>query len=825
MAANMSASRLVIGLVGLLSGMGQLAAAAADDGFTLVDKGKSTHTIVHAPDAPASVRDAAREIARVVEASTGAKLPIATEGKSPLIALGDTPAARAAGIDASALADERFRLVTKGQDLFIVGRDWADGEKKWDNCDSTGTLYGAYEFLERVVGVRWLMPGPLGEDIPDHRDRLSVPALAVEDGPRVPSRNLSLARRDDADVKAWLKHRRMGRSIQFQHAHNWSEFPATQVLIDHPEYMPLQADGTRQKLAGDRSWGHTEHRLCVSNPGLVTAFADSLSDYLAKYPKRHASMAPADGGEWCRCKDCQARILTPPAPDWDDYKPYNRSVTPLVFDFYQGVAKAVAARHPDRYVGGLAYQDYVFPPAKGARAEPNIFVSIAHAPAYGFKFYRPATARQARMLIEGWAACVRNLGWSDYSTWMRNCCGAPLPPGLPILETTFPAFGTTLKQINYQGQDDWGSGAAHNYVVSRLIWDNTADARAIYAEYLDRAYGPAASHMRRLHEIVEAALSKYIVDNPRTDHEIWYDTAAKVYAPIFPEIERIVAAALAEPLTDVQRRRLQILDDNLVVLHWNLRRAGLLAKDAAKSPHHRDDDAFERFREERKAVLTDFDVYRKYRWLTSIWAPEQRTLKAVRLPAGMAAPQIDGDATDAAWKQAESADDFKLNQGDRPSATEQTRVRLVHDGKTLYVAWECDMLDPAKIRTVCEKADSTAIFGDDVVEFLAANGPKRLECAVNAAGLSRTEPTVERQAAAKRTSGGWTAELAVPLAALGVAAADGPKPVVIRGNFTRRQPGPPIFHSTWSRVEERLADARGFGTIELMPAGKPPRGR
>ena len=29
-----------------------------------------------------------------------------------------------------------------------------------------GTEFGVYEFLERYVGVRWLMPGPDGEDVP-----------------------------------------------------------------------------------------------------------------------------------------------------------------------------------------------------------------------------------------------------------------------------------------------------------------------------------------------------------------------------------------------------------------------------------------------------------------------------------------------------------------------------------------------------------------------------------------------------------------------------------------------------------------------------------
>lgn len=38
----------------------------------------------------------------------------------------------------------------------------------WD-LPSHGTLYGAMEFLERFVGVRWLFPGELGETVRNGR--------------------------------------------------------------------------------------------------------------------------------------------------------------------------------------------------------------------------------------------------------------------------------------------------------------------------------------------------------------------------------------------------------------------------------------------------------------------------------------------------------------------------------------------------------------------------------------------------------------------------------------------------------------------------------
>ena len=64
-------------------------------------------------------------------------------------------------VDLAQLQPEGFVIKSDGNDLFIVGRDTTDG-----GLEVAGTHYGVSEFLERFVGVRWLMPGPLGEVVP-----------------------------------------------------------------------------------------------------------------------------------------------------------------------------------------------------------------------------------------------------------------------------------------------------------------------------------------------------------------------------------------------------------------------------------------------------------------------------------------------------------------------------------------------------------------------------------------------------------------------------------------------------------------------------------
>ena len=58
-----------------------------------------------------------------------------------------------------------------------------------------GTEFGVCEFLERLVGVRWLMPGPDGDDVPARRS-LEIPLGEIRQQPAFFSRLFSgLSRR------------------------------------------------------------------------------------------------------------------------------------------------------------------------------------------------------------------------------------------------------------------------------------------------------------------------------------------------------------------------------------------------------------------------------------------------------------------------------------------------------------------------------------------------------------------------------------------------------------------------------------------------------
>ena len=134
-------------------------------------KGQGTlFVIYHEADAPSSVAMAAAELQDYIYQATGAKLAIINEPGEPMICLGGNPASRAEGLSVADIPLEGFRIVTRGRNLYILGPDTGDDERTPGGGTSTGTRNGVYTFLEKFVGIRWLMPGEHGDYVPKTAD-------------------------------------------------------------------------------------------------------------------------------------------------------------------------------------------------------------------------------------------------------------------------------------------------------------------------------------------------------------------------------------------------------------------------------------------------------------------------------------------------------------------------------------------------------------------------------------------------------------------------------------------------------------------------------
>ena len=568
--------------------------------LTIVENGKSGYSIYwdqKGPQTPKSLGRGVADIQRTLEKATGVKLPIVTAPTSPMICVGANPSAVAAGVD-QGLPEFGFRIVTRGQDVFILGLDDADGKEQWGGMPRQGSLLGTYDFLERVVHVRWLLPGELGEDVPK-AERIVVPDTDVVEQPGIKYRYYMFIDDTRPEVVEWKLRNRADikrGGVGLNYSHSFNTYPPNDVLQANPDFMPMKKDGTRAPVPPK---GAAHVNYCLSNPKLVQAYADAVIADFDKNPKLFsASVSPDEGAAWCECPDC-GKLAMPLPQEWKDLGVNsNPQRTPVVLNFYNQVAKKVAQKYPDRVLGAAIYQDYLVPLEKPIKMEPNLVFGLGVNSGYGFKFYQPRRQQLMQRLFEEWGKYGVPLAYNDYNTWMRNWFGFPLPPGIPLLKWGFPLLKKHhVDFIQFNGQEAWGYGAAHNYLTARLMWNPDANVDDLYNEFLTRAYGPdAAGPIAQMYQLVDEKLQAYIQSKPYPDHEIDYELAKAVYAPIYPEIERLYLDALGKTKTEPQRKRLELLGDNLVMTHFNLRKAKLLSKEEAeKSPLYLNTDDYEEF--------------------------------------------------------------------------------------------------------------------------------------------------------------------------------------------------------------------------------------
>lgn len=744
-------------------------------------------SIYHEPAAPSTVKLAAAELQRVIEVSTGLRLAVTNnEPSGQAICIGAKGIMKKAGFSDDGLAPDAFRIVSKGNNIYIFGKDTPDDYK--GALMSRGTLFGTYEFLEKFIGVTWLMPGELGEEIPKLQD-LRIPQMDISQTPSFLSHSLvdiqgqiRPAIPEDVDplfggngpmlVDRWmLRNKLFNPSVGFlkvreliSYGHVWKAIITPKDMEAHPQWQAT---------------GGAKNSFCTSNPEAVEFYAQRLIERFDKDPTRlSASLSAEDGPVICNCPKCLA--LT--EKNWYG----EESATPLVLTFYNDVAKIVGRKYPDKMLGGFVYYNFMYPPSKPFKMEKNVYLFLAPVNYYGWGNAKPKLRADFARLISGWTAITENFNYSSWSLWLRDFVGAPLPPPLPLMKFEFQTLHeNNVKRVWFMGIGAWGYGACHNYLMAKLMWNADADVDALYREWMRKAYGPAWEPMDKFHMLLlKRILDRKNAESPRytgDNYEVNYDFVDKVYKPVFPELERYYVEALSKAETEKQRKRIGILGDNMKMLHYNMRRAGMLA-DPEKSVFYLSNEAYPKFLTDSRYFLSlyrdhglrDTPLLYNGQFDSRAENPpmELRKLDIPRIPAGVLAPNVDGDLSDKAWQSAAVADKFR-SIGNRMPAGRQTTARLLYDDSNLYVSVTADA-----IQLNAEAGKKSDVSVDDVIELLLAIFPdakqKFWRLSLNSEntqwnGTEKTpDPNIKFNSAVKMGNNGWTAEIAIPFKSIGV---------------------------------------------------------
>jgi len=189
-------------------------------------------------------------------------------------------------------------------------------------------------------------------------------------------------------------------------------------------------------------------------------------------------------------------------------------------------------------------------------------------------------------------------------------------------------------------------------------------------------------------------------------------------------------------------------------------------------------------------------------------------------------PTLDGRLADECWRRAALLADFTLAaRAELPR--NQTQAYLLCSEQTLYVAVICHewVLDPAqqvlhKFRASVKERDG-AVFDDDCVELFIspASGAQYSHLAFNALGTKYDGRLLDKtwngawEVAAAVENGRWTAEVAIPLAEVGVESREGAR---LRFNVCREQKARGE-NSSWAPVKGGFHEPASFALGVLGP--------
>ncbi|MFO7973485.1 MAG: DUF4838 domain-containing protein [Candidatus Hydrogenedentota bacterium] len=477
----------------------------ASEGILLAKDGASEYRIVLEPDASPSEEYAANEIQTFFKACTGVELPI-VKGKPadavPMIVLGCGPVAEELGVNPAPekLGDQGYVMVTIDKNVVIAG------------SAAAGTLYGARDFLEADLGVRWYAPGVTKTpELMEAYARERTEANVVK--PSFKWRLTSYewpggdeefrARRGENNGKGGPDNK---LGIQYAHdgrCHTYFRYISpNQYFDEHPEYF--------SEIGGERV--REETQLCLTNPDVLDIVTEKMLERIRKRPGYvQRNFSQEDWYSYCECEKCKAM----------NEKLGTTGGTQ--FWFVNQLAERISKEYPDVQIGTLAYT-YTEEPPKGMKMHPNVAVWLCHM----------FPSCQSHPI----ATCEKNANFKRRAKKWAEICDH-LYIWYYIVDfahyyNPYPNFGAMAADYKFfhdigvegvysQGMSGGGGGGEFSllrpYYATELMMNCEQDPDVVMYDFLQGYYGDAAPHIYRYikmlqHKVDDDNIHMHLYTNP-----------------------------------------------------------------------------------------------------------------------------------------------------------------------------------------------------------------------------------------------------------------------------------------------------------------------
>lgn len=499
------------------------APSVASERLYIVKDSQAAATIVIPQPTPHWTSQAAQWLQAYLQESTGATLSIVTEDQAPtsqtIVSIGHTRLAQEAGIKVDDLDWDGCKLQVKDSTLFLIGRD-QEKPLKNPNKGAHGTARAVVTFLEDFCGVRWFLPGPEGDWVPQHQDiavptglnEKAVPAFAFSDG-RYPYASKFLG--DDLNPAALANNFRVGIAANTGgHTFNWL-LPPAEYFPDHPEYFAL--------IDGKRHFNPERPYLCDSNPEIVKILLRGIQE---KFDEGYdvVSLGQTDGYMRCQCDRCEALDDyrgVGPNQSWNDFLYSDRQglrdrPADRLFLLFKKIIDGARLSHPDKKILIMSYGPTTWPSKKISDFGDNSWVELSI---------------QEPEVVEAWSGKTR--GMTGYVYWFD----IQLPMGLDV-HATPKELAEKIRFLHGQGfigmyhfpETAWGLNGPVYYELGKLMGDPYRDYQELVAEYCHGVFEKAGNTMIAFYETLYADREQILTLNQRRPSRIPKDmTTEEIY--------------------------------------------------------------------------------------------------------------------------------------------------------------------------------------------------------------------------------------------------------------------------------------------------------
>jgi len=491
--------------------------------LTVCGKDIAEFTIVTKPQPNPAEITAAELLRRIIAESCGVTLPIAHTAEHGIY-LGTRTACDEVKWDG-------FRMTTDDNNVYLDGNI------------PRGTLYAAYDFVERFLGYRRFVHDTerivtQGEaTVPAGFDCIQNPQFEFRSsdwGGFSEYPDFCTAARINGGYGITNGEQYGGTAFMTDcHSMQFWICPAKEYFKDHPEYYSLW-EGERLPTSGSPT--NFNGQLCLTNPDVLRIAIDNVLTRLRNNPgMKIVEVSHADNQRYCTCEKCAA-------VDAEE-----ESHAGTMIRFVNAVAEAVEKEFPDVLVQTFAYQ-YTSKPPKYTKARKNVLIRYCTMDACFRHAITdpncPTNSTRFHKEMEEWKDKCHQISVWDYVTNYLSYI-APFPNLRALRENlryfaecgTIRVFEEDAPRCNSSGT----YGQLRAYLISKLLWNPTMSEEEFNThmdEFLETYYGAGWREIKKYIDLEHDATA----DREMPCFGAPVDISSAFKCPGMPHIKEFIAA-------------------------------------------------------------------------------------------------------------------------------------------------------------------------------------------------------------------------------------------------------------------------------------------